>query len=85
MKIECNCVEKTAEELLKERNRSLEIIPVIGQDKQNTEAKRNEISYEKDMLLTQKSILNELEYVSKILEDINNGIRVEKIITKDLW
>jgi|TARA_B100000809_G_scaffold116701_1_gene114935 hypothetical protein len=31
MKIECNCVEKTAEELLKERNRSLEIIPVIGQ------------------------------------------------------
>ena len=37
------------------------------------------------MLLTQKSILNELEYVSKILEDINNGIRVEKIITKDLW
>ena len=35
------------------------------------------------MLLTQKSILNELEYVSKILEDINNGIRAEKVITKD--
>ena len=52
MKIECNCVEKTAEELLKERNRSLEIIPVIGQDKQNTEAKRNEISYETYVLLT---------------------------------
>ena len=35
------------------------------------------------MLLTQKSILNELEYVSKILEDINNGVRAEKVITKD--
>ena len=54
-------------------------------DKQNTEAKRNEISYETDVLLTQKSILNELEYVSKILEDINNGVRAEKVITKDPW
>ena len=84
MKIECNCVEKTAEELLKERKE-----PEFGDnpdnwvDKQNTEAKRNEIRYEKVMLLTQKSMLNELEYVSKILEDINNGIRAEKIITKD--
>ena len=34
------------------------------------------------MLLTQKTILNELEYVSKILEDINNGVRGEKVITK---
>ena len=54
-------------------------------DKQKAEAKRNEISYEKDMLLTQKSILNELEYVSKILEDINKGVRAEKVITKDTW
>ena len=31
MKIECNCVEKTAEELMKERNMSLEIIQIIVQ------------------------------------------------------
>ena len=37
------------------------------------------------MLLTQKSILNELEHISKILEDINNGVRAEKVITKDFW
>ena len=37
------------------------------------------------MLLTQKSILNELEYVSKILEDINKGVRDGKVITKDPW
>jgi hypothetical protein len=30
MKIECNCVEKIAEELMKERNMSLEIIQIIG-------------------------------------------------------
>ena len=54
-------------------------------DKQKAEAKRNEISYETDVLLTQKSILNELEYVSKILEDINNGVRADKVITKDPW
>ena len=54
-------------------------------DKQKVEAKRNKISYEKYMLLTQKSMLNELEHTSKILEDINNGIRAEKIITKDTW
>ena len=35
------------------------------------------------MLLTQKSILNELEYIRKILEDINKGVRDEKVITKD--
>ena len=35
------------------------------------------------MLLTQKSILNELEYIRKILEDINKGVRAEKVITKD--
>ena len=52
-------------------------------DKQKVGAKRNEISYETDVLLTQKSILNELEYVSKILEDINNGVRADKVITKD--
>ena len=52
-------------------------------DKQKAEAIRNEISYETDVLLTQKSILNELEYVSKILEDINNGVRADKVITKD--
>ena len=63
MKIECNCVEKTAEELMKERN----------------------ISYETDVLLTQKSILNELEYISKIFGDINNGVRADKVITKDPW
>ena len=51
-------------------------------DKQKVGAKRNEISYETDVLLTQKSILNELEYVSKILEDINNGVRADKVITK---
>jgi hypothetical protein len=28
-------------------------------------------------------MLNELEYVSKILEDINKGVRAEKVITKD--
>ena len=54
-------------------------------DKQKAEAKRNEISYETDVLLTQKSILNELEYVSKILEDINKGIGADKVITKDTW
>jgi hypothetical protein len=43
MKIECNCVEKTAEELLKERNRSLEIIPVIGQI--NKTQKQKEMRY----------------------------------------
>ena len=54
-------------------------------DKHKAEAKRNEISYETDVLLTQKSILNELEYISKIFGDINNGVRADKVITKDPW
>jgi len=37
------------------------------------------------MLLTQKSMLNELEHISKILEDIHKGGRAEKVITKDPW
>jgi len=28
-------------------------------------------------------MLNELEYVSKILEGINNGVRADEVITKD--
>ena len=37
------------------------------------------------MLLTSKSVLNELEHISKILEDINKGVRAEKVIIKDTW